>query len=233
MSIPVSIDPLGTLGANPLAGYVTDGLILAFDALLEPTGKRSYLTNWASGTRCEFSGDLTMNGASIVNEGKKGLVFNPYPQQQIDGHAAFGLEYSVDICVERSNGNASSAFNPWGENHAGEYYVPGFQILDSGADGFLRINKSDTNYWGIYTCYIERGERISAHLEFGPTKENYIRVNGASVTDDKGLAAGNPGSTATIAVGCILLAYRIYTRRLTIAEQMQNYAMDKKRFNLS
>lgn len=167
MNVPVEVDPLGTLGA----GYVTYGLILAFDALLEPPGTRDYLTNWVSGTHCEFNGDLTMDGASIINEGAGAVIFNPYPQQQIDGHEAFGLDYSVDICVERplKSSTGSSSYNPWGENDSAGYRIPGFQISNAGTEGFIRTNTNNGIYAGGYKHDVKRGERVSAHLEYGPT----------------------------------------------------------------
>lgn len=228
MSIPTPFNPLGTLGANPLAGYVTDGLILAFDALLEPPGTRHYLTNWVSGTQCEFSEPLTVADGSISNEGEIPAKFNPYPMQPIDGHPAFGLGYSADVCAERAGSGMS--FNPWGQDFVmSTSYVPGFQFLNEERKAIRVSTRTDTFQY-VCELALPLGVRVSAHVEF--LQGNYIRVNGESMGNVTNDWAAMPGAVARINNGAIIYAYRLYDRRLSIVEQMQNYAMDKKRFNL-
>lgn len=230
MSIPVSIDPMGTLGG----GYVTDGLILWFDALMEPDGQRNYLTNQVSGTQCIFSKALTIGDGVISNDGSSGSSYNSLNSAEIDGVPAFGIGYSAEICTRANPAASNVAVSgvPWGNIQAWEGAIyPGWQIFTNAKLGtetiktLVRINYLLEDYkvkLYKFDDYIDR----SFYMELGR-----VCVNGDELVND-GATGGVSGSTFALGAGVRFGAYRLYSRHLSVSEQKQNYALDKKRFNL-
>ena len=228
MSIPTPFNPMGTLGENRLAGYVTDGLILCFDALLEEPGTRNYLTNWASGTRCEFDNPVRATGAYITGASSVRTKFNQGLSQQIDGHSPVGMDYSADICAQQG---CYIDFMVWSMDL-------GFQ-WHQGSEGIrVRGALSAAELRPIISYPLQKGEKNSAHVDFD--EHSSLRIKGENVgsiiNDSAGVGQVTVGlgtSAATAPADTVVLfAYRLYNRRLTIAEQKQNYAADKKRFGL-
>lgn len=231
MSIPVSIDPMGTLGAG---GYVTDGLILWFDALMEPDGQRDYLTNQVSGTQCIFSNALTIGAGVISNNGSSKSAFNLLNSAEIDGFPAFGIGYSAEICT-RANPSASNVAvsgAPWGNTQpwAGAIY-PAWQIYTNTLSGtetiktLVRISYLLNNYLVKLYRFDDFNDR-SFYMEFGR-----LCMNGNELVN-YGSGGGVSGSTFALDAGTRFGSYRLYSRHLSVSEQKQNYALDKKRFNL-
>lgn len=224
MSIPHEFNPLGTSTAE---GYVTDGLILWFDALKEEEGERSYLTNWASGSQCVFNNNIIVRDGYITH-GPDRAWFNPAPGNKIDGNPHVGLGYSADICA--TQGGYFSAV-VWNCLKISGDYVLGFQVHYSNHG--LRCqggNGEMTAYPGYYYPLLA-GKTYSFHL--GRDTKTEMRQNGEVLNAISGnFTIGVDGYTAYLARNIKLHAYRLYNRQLSVEEQRQNYQLDKKRFNV-
>ena len=230
MSIPSTFDPIGSLNKNE---YIHDGLILCFDALLEPPGTRNYLTNWVSGTRCEFNNPIRATGAYITGASSVRTTFNEGLSQQIDGHSPVGMDYSADICAQQGG---YIDFTVWSDSPNNKHL--GFQ-WHQGPQGIrVRGALGPTQIMPIISYPLQNGEKNSSHVDFD--KRSSLRINGESVgsiiNDNAGVGLATAGfgtsSAAAPADNVVLFAYRLYNRRLTIAEQKHNYSIDKKRFGL-
>lgn len=229
MSIATTLNPMGTLGKKP--NYIKDGLILWFDALLEPPGTKDYLINWASGTKCQFNNPLTAENGIIANNGVDYARFNPSPMQPIDGNTAYGENYSADLCAVANSAIHDLAIigMPWRDNLAGSYHVPCWQFYSNarGNKTWVRINSSLTNTGNPYMYSFDDYNPKSLHLEFAKLFVDGVEIPPA-YSDG---AAGS--STFYMASGTLFYSYRLYNRKLTVEEQRHNYAIDKKRFGVA
>lgn len=228
MSIPTPFNPLGTLGTRP--DYIRDGLILWFDALLETPGTKDSLTNFASGTQCQFTKPLTVGDGFITNNGTGPAQFNTVPLQPIDGNMPYGANYSADLCATTSDAGGEVEGLLWAENISGaeKRCSPCFQLYSKvdGRNTVVRLNDILDEY-NISAIGYEFGgyKSLSLHMEF-----SRLFMGGEEITQTYKPGGAVGFASLVISAQFGIHCYRLYNRKLTVAEQRHNYALDKARF---
>lgn len=218
MSIPVSIDPMGTLGANPLAGYVTNGLIFCIDMLAAGDGDAVTVRELVSGKA--INGTVQING---------GVTRSPLDVSRSDfdiEQSLYGRTQEIVAASPASKRN-DIGFCSIQEYSSGKYPVIGTRYgreffatrVSTASADYLSL---ESNRLGTLCAYYTSGVD-SAKLYFdGIKKVANFNWDGAVILDNLIVKSTE-----------FLAAVRVYDRVLTDDEILQNATMDALRWDKS
>ena len=226
---------------------VTDGLILALDA----ANPRSYPgsgTTWTDLSRGGNNGTLTngptyssANGGSIVFDGVDDLVTQPYDMSSMS-------KFSIEFWAKTYNTGSTSADNNAalaGPNVGGTYIRVGFSHNNQIVSILMYVNGNESNVftsiqvpysefdelgYNHYVCTIQDNDSMNIYFNGELKKTTSIGSTIATGLNSWYQRLGNYAG-AFRWTGEISTC-KLYNRKLTSDEILQNYNAQKSRFGL-
>lgn len=216
MSIPVSIDPLGTLGGRP-SGYVTRNLVYWLDCAAERDGTVTHLTEWVSGRRIE----LTSTTGVVISDGvAQGSFSIPY------GDFERRADYAVEL-VASSLETGTVTVGAWNIYHNDTYNT---NIYSLGLrDKLVMCGMSRNLSYVNHYRYVLPNDKVGRLITVTADEMNAVpKIDGnvLTLTSDQGIGSSNLCYSSGV-----FSALRIYSAPLTDAEKALNLARDAERWD--
>lgn len=216
MSIPVTIDPLGTLGGRP-SGYVTRNLVYWLDCAAEREGAVTHLTEWVSGRRIE----LNSSDGVIISDGvAQGSFSIPY------GDFERRADYAVELVASSLETNTVTV-GAWNIYHNDAYDTNTFSL--GLRDKLVYCGMASILQSVSHKRYALTGDKIDRLITVSADEMNAVPLVDGNVLEERSM--DGIGGRNMLSSSGVFAALRVYSAPLTEAEKAQNLACDARRWD--